>query len=225
MARISDPIPIDSAIDFFCLNDLVDISFIEVINYLKKYHDAKSLVVEYNYIDRDFSNEFSTLYSKTFTANEKYCERIHFFKEDFRDSDDFQSKYNNDKFTYLGFLIKRPIDVGKVGRTIILPMGRDNNCYYLCLINRDVHLLGKTIITKGFPFIEQDSMVITCAQAAMWMVAKYMHFEHCLPRYLPFDITEKATNAFGHAGRRLPSRGLTIDQMNVGLNNMGYFRN
>ncbi len=81
MALISDPIPIDSAIDFFCLDDIIDISFIEIINYLKKYLDAKSLVVEYNYIDRDFSNEFSALYSKTFSAHVKHCERIHFFKE------------------------------------------------------------------------------------------------------------------------------------------------
>lgn len=50
-----------------------------------------------------------------------------------------------------------------------------------------------------------------------------MHYAHSLPRHLPFDITENATAAFSYTGRSIPSSGLTLEQMILALNNMGYF--
>jgi len=178
--------------------------------------------VENDYIDKDFTNEFSNFYSKTFRSRYGYCKRLHFFKESFDDIDDFIENFNSEKITYLGFLVKRPLNVGKVGRTLIVPKEIEN-FFYLCCIKREVHLLGKTIIAVGTPFIEQDSMVMTCAQATMWMFSKYMHFANALPRYLPYEITDKATNAFIQLSRAIPSNGLTTQQIMSGLSKMGYF--
>ena len=194
----------------------------EIFTYVHRYHKVKSIVIENNYIDRDYRNELGNFYSKTFQEQSGYCRRIHFFKDQFSGKDDFIIRLMNDsKLNYLGYLVMRPTGVGKVGRTLINPYKLDN-FYYLCRIKREVHLLGRTLEAEGIPFMEQDAMVITCAQASMWMIAKYMHSEHSLPRHMPFDITEKSAGA-GYMGRAIPSSGLSISQIIHGFNNMGLF--
>lgn len=212
---------IENMIKEFSLKE-TDQSFIQILDYLKTQHEAGGIVIENNYIDKDYTNEFSNFYSKTFRLRKGYCQRLHFFKESFDNHKDFAEKLSSKNVTYLGFLVKRPLEIGKVGRTIILPKKLDQ-FFYLCLIKRNVHLLGETMEIKGVPFIEQDAMVMTCAQVSMWIVAKYMHYAHALPRYLPFDITEKATSSFIQLGRSIPSSGLTFEQMMSALSKMGYF--
>jgi len=196
----------------FSLSANIDRSFYSIIEYLRSYHKARTIIIEDYYIDKDYTNELSNFYSKTFSSRNGYCERLHFFRDEFHSIDHFRDAFSKGEGTYLGFMVKRPVAVGKVGRTIIRPKDFAN-FFHLCSIERDVHLLGNTIKAHGVPFIEQDSMVMTCAQAAMWMTAKYMHYIYSLPRQLPFDITEKSTSTIVHLGRTIPSSGLTIDQM------------
>lgn len=225
MQTLQEPIRFDdigAAIKELNLNEDLDNSFIQILNYLKTQLEARTILVEENYIDKDFSNELSNLYSKTFKFRSGYCQRLHFFKEVFENLTDFIEKFNKNKVEYLGFIVRRPIEVGKVGRTIVRPKNI-NGFFYLCTVERDVHIIGKTIAATGVPFIEQDSMVITCAQSTIWMASQYMHYKHRHTRHLPFDITEKATSSFAYHGRSIPSSGLTLEQMVYGLNNMGYF--
>jgi hypothetical protein len=213
---------IEEAIKLLNLDRNIDNAFIDILKYLKEQHGANSILIEHNYYDRHFTNELSNLYSKTFRYRKGYCERLHFIKEQITSSDEFVNKLLQDEITYLGFIVRRPLEVGKVGYTVILPKHIDN-LYCLCILQKDVHLQGKTIQVKGAPFIEQDSMVMTCAQASMWIVANIMHQNHNFPIKLPYEITDKATTNFSFIGRAIPSSGLTSEQIVFGLHNMGYF--
>ncbi len=204
------------------LDRAIDNTFIDILGYIKEHLQAKTIIVEEGYIDKDYSNELSNLYSKTFSSRYGYCKRLHIFKEPCEDLDDFITKFNSNGLNYLGFIVKRPLAVGKVGRTILSPVDIPN-CFYLCAIKRDVHLLGKTLVAKGTPYIEQDSMVMTCAQASIWIISKYMDYTHGIKRYLPFEITDSATSFFPHAGRAVPSDGLTLEQMTIALSNIDCF--
>lgn len=117
---------VKKAITDLNLDARIDITFIKILDYLIKYHDTKSIIIEDNYIDRDFSNELSNFYSKTFRSRYGYCQRLHFIKESFSDEDDFLNRFNNNDITYLGYIVRRPLEVGKVGRTLILPKNFDN---------------------------------------------------------------------------------------------------
>lgn len=224
---------IDIVIGKLCLDVQLDRTFISLLEFIDEHHHAKSIIVEHNYIDMDYTNEFSKFYAKTFNTRRGYCKRLHFFSHQFESIDDFINSLQAAKtntiaelsiaFGYVGFIVKRPLHVGKVGRTILKPAADLPGSYYLCLISRHIHILGYTLAVTGIPFIEQDAMVITCAQASIWMAAKYMHLTHSLKRHLPYDITELAANIFPHTGRSIPSDGLTLEQMNVVLTNMGYF--
>ena len=83
--------------------------------------------------------------------------------------------------------------------------------------------MGTALKIKGVPFIQQDGMVMVCAQASMWIAAKYMHYAYALPRYLPYEITERATKPFIQSGRPIPSTGLAIEQIMSGDERHGLF--
>ena len=213
---------VKTAEKFFELHsDITDKAFRQILNYMVKHQKAKSIIIEDNYIDKDYTNELSNLYSKTFRSRQGYCRRLHFFVDDFDDILSFKTAFSNNNFNYLGFIVLRPLIIGKIGRSILLPANL-SNFYYLCLIKRSVHLLGKTIHAYGVPFIEQDSMVITCAQAGLWITGKYMHYTHSHPRQLPFDITNIAHSSLSYSNRAIPSSGLTLDQIMSALNKMQY---
>ncbi len=207
------------------LNEKTNV-FDNLLLYAKEFLGAQTVLVEHEYIDMDFRNEYSSLYSKAFKQYTNKCMRLHFFAKRIKDIE-FIKNISLSLYTlkYLGYVVVRPVTVGKVGRTVLsaqhkkLDPERD---YVLCTDLFTSHLFGKTFEIKGAPFIQQDSMVMTCAQASIWMAARYMHQKFGFPCHLPCHITESASASLGWAGRTLPSEGLTVYMMLNALNNMGY---
>jgi len=190
--------------------------FENLLQYLVKLN-CRSIIVEKDYIDKDFRSEYSGLYSKSFKRFDNYCVRLHFWKEDIKIED---IPYNQEK--YLGYITIRPIDVGKIGKTIIKPWIKDmNRIYPLCICNVDSHLLGTELKIQGCPFIQQDTMVMSCAHASLWMATRYIHMRFETPEFLPFDIIQYASRSFT-LERILPTEGLTFFTMFNTLKNMGY---
>ncbi|HID93516.1 MAG TPA: hypothetical protein EYP60_05405 [bacterium (Candidatus Stahlbacteria)] len=174
-------------------------------------------MVENNYIDRDYRDEFSFLYSKTFKNYDSRCIRLHLFQTEYAKIDEIKN------LGYLGYIIMRPIDVGNVGRTVIYPWIIDpNKYYYLCTASFKTHLFGKELSVSGTPFIQQDTMVIRCAQASIWIALRFMKQAYDFPTYLPSQITISATKYLAWAGRTVPSEGLTAQQIVTALNSLNY---
>jgi hypothetical protein len=199
-------------------------AFPNVLSYLREKHKCKAVVVEKDYIDKDYRNEFSVLYSKMLKKYENYCIRLHFFKKKLT-LNQLREEGKKD-FGYVGYVIVRPTDVAKVGRTVLNPWIHDSNTSYpLCITTSNAHLLGKEFSLKGCPYIQQDTMVMVCAQASIWMAARYMsdyaRFDR-FEEYLPYEITESASLYLSWLGRTLPCEGLSVHQMVNALSNMGY---
>ncbi len=194
--------------------------------YLKNFVSLQTVLIEHQYIDKDYRNEFSHLYSKTFKKYQSICKRLHLFQKRINTIETIKSESLSTKaLMYLGYIIVRPLDVGKAGRTVITDQNNKFNPdrdYVLCTESFTSHLFGKELKITGSPYIQQDSMVMTCAQASIWMAARYMHQKFGFPCHLPYDITESASASLGWVGRALPSEGLTVYMMLNALNNMGY---
>src|SRR5947207_3229000 len=77
---------------------------------------CKTVVFEWNYVDFDYQDEFAAYYSKAFKHYRPRCARLHFFsvllpkarRENF-------SRYSQEH--YLGFIVLRPTDLQRIGRT------------------------------------------------------------------------------------------------------------
>lgn len=198
-------------------------------NYFDKYLQSKSLkvktiVVEYNYIDRDYLEDFSAYYVRCFSDYERKCTRLHFFSykfslEDFESFLNNYSKENHETLNekYLGFIVIKPLPQTIFGRTCLkiydeLDKPPDIRSYPT-VREYEVNLCGYNLTVKSVAFQEQDHVVSACATSALWSAfqctAKLFHHKILSP----VEITKSATEHFPLSERTFPNTGLNIEQM------------
>ena len=193
-----------------------------IVSYLKSFRNpCQTVIMEDDYVDRDYQDEFATFYSKSFRRHPSRCTRFHFFSGKLRKVDIKNiGKFQDD---YLGFVILRPTMKLLVGRTLLK---RENempeNEFVHCLAKYSAHVLGHKLTVVAMPFTQQDSQVGACAQASLWMAARYMSARFGDREFMPSQITALAKQ-HSTDGRLFPAdRGLDYVQMLDALQGMGY---
>jgi len=146
---------------------------------------CKTAVFEYDYVDQDYLDEFSAFYSKSFKSYPSRCVRILFFDKDLTGREPLEIHAERDSF--LGYMVLRPTDLQRVGRTLLRPPIQDGNSEFIhCVAPFRTHICGDCFVVSAMPFIQQDTQVGACAQASLWMLARYMSR---LPRTLQTSCT------------------------------------
>ena len=164
--------------------------------------DAKCYVLEDPYIDRDYSTDYAQFYALTFHAHERHCNRVHFFSQDISPllQRPISTARLNDlgdlaKDAYCGFCVVRPLSSAPIGRTVLLARvgnGFNMEATVTCRADIDAHLLGTRLQVTGTSFLQQDSRVGACAQAAIWAGMRHMHARHNYNWVSVADITRFA---------------------------------
>ena len=179
---------------------------------------VKTVVIESNYVDSEFLDEFRTHYCASFRCYPTLCKRIHFFNNSFTKKE--VPTLNLVEQGYLGFSIIRPIGSFCTGRTILISPKHDGNTMFtLCKARFETNLAGNKLFVDGMPFMQQDTNVGVCAQAAIWMASLYMHQKFNLPHFSPSQITVAATKSLTIGPIR---RGLVPEQILTALREMDY---
>ena len=181
---------------------------------------VKSIVVERDYIDKDYRDTYAGFYAKKFAEYPSRTARLHFFSARLTRRDLFNLKAKAKK--YIGYSVIRPTRVNCIGRTILDPRKMPGLTGHMCMADYTVHLLGAELPVRGFPYISQDTDVTVCAHAASWMVFRY--FSEKYPNYAeahPFEITQMTADQ-SH-GRLIPSKGLTIFQLSEMFSQFGFY--
>jgi len=191
--------------------------------YLAGYLDSKgarTIVVEKEYIDGDYLEDFATYYVRCFEKYSSRCIRLHFFSSEFDVAAFDASLARRDEATdggyqssYLGFVVVRPLPRAIVGRTLLKtydPEGYRRR--FRAKRTYEVSLFGMNLQIESLPFQEQDSVIAACATVALWTAFHKTAelFSTTAPR--PAVITN-AANAIRPAKRIMPSKDLRIDQM------------
>jgi hypothetical protein len=171
---------------------------------------AKTVVVEYRYLDPDWRNEHKEFYAGTYRRYPSVAHRLHFFVEppppDLMTPD---KPMQLSGLRYLGYTVLRPVPAAPVGRTFLaLPDGLD----VTCITDDRVNLFGLDLTVRGTPFMCQDAQLSRCAHTTTWVTAYYHHRRFRGLRVLPGDIASSTGSDLEH-GRQLPSPGLTIGQI------------
>lgn len=193
----------------------------EIHERLGRYLDlTKTFIIEEPYIDRYWREEYSIHYSKTFYPDvDKFSTRVHMLKEDISRTEDVNEG------NYLGYFVLRPIPIrsGKISRIIVKPLREVFNMegeeLYIPASKFKVHIGSKKLDLLTFPFYQQDSTVVVCAHADILMVTEYMHRKFNLNKPSIKDLILYTLPIYG---RSVPSIGLTLEQISVILNQMGY---
>lgn len=183
--------------------------------------DAKTIVIEENYISKDYLHDYSAYYSLCFEQYPKVCKRVHFFKRTFTEEELnsilLQKKESNQEFwdDYLGFVVVKPIPQKIVGFTLLKTYenGLDSDRVFFGTRDYDIHFFGNELNLSSLAFQEQDSIVAACATTAIWSM---LHKASRNPNSVlktPYQITREAGNLSFNGNRLFPNKGLNILQI------------
>ena len=190
---------------------------------------TKTIVVEHDYVDRDYLEDFAAYYVRCFPVYKRFCTRLHFFTEAFN-QEEFASvisggagRINADtlKKSYRGFVVLKPLPQTVIGRTCLASYSPNGVRAYPVLRDYDAHLFGLRLPIKSLAFQEQDSVVAACATSALWSAFQQTGklFHHSIPS--PVDITRIATDHSPTETRNLPNAGLTGSEMARAIRSVG----
>jgi len=189
-------------------------------DYLKEYLSsigAKTIIVEKDYVDRDYLEDFSGYYVRCFTRYDRKCWRLHFFSLPFS-LDDLENLLSgqssplsetllNEK--YLGFIVEKPLPQTIIGRTCLKHYSDDGGRRNFPTVRPyTINLCGLDLTIKSLAFQEQDTVTSACATSALWTVfhSTGKLFQH--PILSPVEITKAATDRLPILSRVIPNQGL-----------------
>jgi hypothetical protein len=190
---------------------------------------AKTIVVEREYIDRDYLEDYASYYVRCFQTYQRNCTRLHFFSLEFTE-EEFSGllKWNCQGLTveklqrsYLGFVVLKPLPQTVVGRTCLKSYEEIGGRSYPILRHYSANLFGISLSVKTLAFQEQDSVAAACATSALWSAfhGTGKLFQHAIPS--PYAITKSASDHISSASRNFPNKGLTLEQMAAAIRSVG----
>ena len=227
----------DSFFDVFAYPDyqhsisIKDSSEKEQIKYLERYLSdigCVSILLELDYVDHDYLDDFANYYVKCFTPYKRYCRRAHFWSINIFDVDIEKAILENDESvleeidrSYLGFIVVKPLPDAVVGRTVLKPYESDDHHRYFTAIKEyTVNLFGLELTIKGLAFQEQDTVLAACATTALWSALQKTSSMFHTYTPTPSDITKKATK-YIQTTRPVPSHGLNVEQICYAISEVG----
>ena len=183
--------------------------------------DAKTLVIEYEYTDGDYLDDFASYYVKCWADYERRCRRLHAFRNKF-DREQFLAAVRTRgagtiaaemQANYLGFIVVRPLPEAIIGRTLLAtyPSDYDRRKY---TVVREYHanLFGIPLTVESLPYQEQDTVLAACATVALWSCFHKTAELFGTRAPTPAVITKAANNIVRHT-RPIPSHGLSVEQI------------
>jgi hypothetical protein len=160
-------------------------------------------ILEREYIDADYRDEYAHFYAHVFESLPNRCERLHFIRDE----------------SYLGYVSLRPIRKRPVSRTLLMPPVTLSDAV-ACLAPASAQYHEIRVGFETFPFMSQDARYGVCAHACIWMVAHYHHLRHQTRRVFLSDVVE-AAKLRSETHRVNPSGGLSAEQMSTAFRELG----
>jgi len=203
-----------------------------IAHYLSAQGGAR-IIIESHYVDRDFIEDFSAYYSRSFfrpTPAFPLPESLFDVLRKLRDllydravsdePEDTKPEFDSLRLKlsswYLGFMVVRPLPNTPIGRTVLISRAsyRDEYSYRTFRSTRRyrVHLAGIRLSVRGIAYQQQDQGTSACATTSLWSALQKSSTDN-LRTPSPAEITALATTYALPGGRALPSDGLVVAQM------------
>lgn len=199
--------------------------------YFKEYFEhlkTRTIVVENNYVDQHFLDDYAAYYVGCFHGYERMCRRIHFFDLAFSESDFSRlierngGKLSAEKLreSYQGFVVVKPLPTTLIGRTCLKTYKGAERHYPITKTYR-ANLFGIPLSVESIAFQEQDTVTAACATSALWSAFHCTGetFHHVIPS--PHEITSAAKLGSGTLSSAFPNRGLTFPEMAQAVRSIG----
>ena len=187
--------------------------------------NAKTMVIEENYISKDFLDGYASYYALCFENYPKVCRRVHFFNQKFGEPElsTAITSDNSDLWdSYLGFIVVKPIPITVIGLTLLKTYPNEVEPRVFWGIREyDVHLFGKKLKINSLAFQEQDTVIAACATTAIWSMLNKASLDFHTTLKSPSQITRDADTVSPDGSRLFPNKGLSLLQICQAIVNSG----
>ena len=189
---------------------------------------AQTIIVEGNYIDKSYLEDYSAYYVKCFKKYQREVNRIHFFKNKFTKKD-FDKILDNNlcdgikelQDNYIGFTTIKKLPTTFIGKTCLRSLEAEGHRHFATLRTYEVNLFGIDLKIEALAYQEQDSTVCACATSSLWSIfhSTGKLFQHPIPS--PVEITKISTDQVSSDTRIFPNKGLNLKMIAQGIKNIG----
>lgn len=208
--------------------DFPDIFSKDQVDYLFTYLtclEAKTVLLEFDYVDKDYLEDFSRYYVKRFGNDGHKCARLHFFSStvDHRTITSIlergkAAKKETDELNkdYLGFMVIKPLPRTFIGKTClkVMPDERsEHKCKRRLAREYNVDLFGISLKVESIAFQEQDKVVAACATTAIWASLHALKLRNTRSIHSCSEITINAINHVEDSSNSFPSQQLSNKQI------------
>lgn len=173
---------------------------------------VKGVLIERNYIDKDYRSTYYQFYSKKGQHYQKDCVRLHFFDQTVSfEETALKLRCQDDRLAdhYFGYMVLRPTGIATIGRSVVSPDVRGGASRFIITSDHKVHLLGYKLSVQGFPSMDQHIDISVCAHSACWSILRHYSERYNIYReFLTYDITLMAQQY--NPGGLIPSKGLHL---------------
>ncbi|WP_223434685.1 MULTISPECIES: hypothetical protein [unclassified Pseudomonas] len=209
-------------------DDFPDIFSKDQVDYLFTYLtclDAKTVLLEFNYVDKDYLEDFSRYYVKRFGNDGHKCARLHFFSSSvdhrtitsiLQRGKDAGSEIDDLNKSYLGFMVIKPLPRTFIGKTCLKVMPdelSENKCKRRLAREYTVDLFGISLKVESIAFQEQDKVVAACATTAIWASLHALKLRNTRSIHSCSEITINAINHVEDSSNSFPSQQLSNKQI------------
>jgi len=182
------------------------------------------VLVEPNPPECEYRDEYEMFYRHVHSTKASTCPtRLHFFLGDVATVGNVKQQDER----YLGYCDVRPtpsrtLSCALIDERAFVPKGSQNHLFLICQKKFEVELGSKVVLSvNAFPYIQQDGHVIRCAQAALASIAMYYGSKD-EGREMTGPVFTKLGASVPDGERQVPSRGLVVPQIGLGVARMGF---
>jgi len=195
-----------------------------IFNYLNRL-DAKNVLLEFEYVDKDFLEDFSRYYAKRYGNDGHKCARMHFFacpldhgmvSEILAGGPEADKLMRTLQASYLGFMVIKPLPKTFIGKTCLKVMEDEStNEKRKRRLSRQykVDLFGISLSVESLAFQEQDKVIAACATTAIWSALHALQWHSIRSVHSCSEITMNALNDRNGSSNSFPNTELNAEQM------------
>jgi hypothetical protein len=217
-------------------NEFPDVFKKPQINYIFQYAKdlkAQTVLLEKDYLDKDYLEDYSRYYVKCFKNGGQRCARLHFFSSEISYSSfsdllknyKLKSLYNKEiQEAYLGFTVIKPLFQTFIGKTCLKTYSEnrgDGKKRFFLHRTYPVNLFGIDLEVETTAFQEQDKVVSACATTAIWSALHGLQDVRIKQIPACSEITINAVNFTGGSTNGFPNQGLSNTQILRAIDKQG----
>ena len=191
-------------------------------------HGANAMVIETEYVDKHYLEDYAGYYARCFEKYGRRCARVHFYRAKLSEIaflDQLVTSPKNDRalgdeLGYIGYVVLKPLPHTVIGRTAIPPICGTKD-HFPTLKEYKTQIGGRNFYVETALFQEQDHEVAACATVAIWSILSTTASMLDNQILSPFEITKKAGEKSNFTQRLLPNDGLNQYQVLTLLTSSG----